>query len=288
MKAHDPQVTRALDATAKLLGRKLALGGEDAETAWSVVSRLKPGIPRVGIRDLDRRPFGEEERDFLKEVADLMLNDIVASDESLALEQRLRLLEKENVELSMKNRALAELSSRDALTGLFNRWYVLEKIEAEMNRCLRHGSPMSLLILDIDNFRRINETHGHVTGDQVLQTVGRMLRESCRIYDIPGRYGGEEFCLMLPETSVEKTMQVAERLRQRVAEAHVAAGDGMLRITASIGLAGLESVPDEAIFGATALVERADRALGTAKDRGRNRVEAWSAAVAPRPSDVEA
>lgn len=287
MKAHDPQVTRALDATAKLLGRKLALGAEDAESAWSVVSRLKPGIPRVGIRDLDRRPFAEEERDFLKEVADLMLNDLVASDESLALEQRLRLLEKENVELSMKNRALAELSSRDALTGLFNRWYVLEKIEAEMNRCLRHGSPMSLLILDIDHFRRINETHGHGSGDQVLQTVGRMLRESCRIYDIPGRYGGEEFCLLLPETTVEKTLQVAERLRQRVAEAHVAAGEGMLRITASIGLAGLEGIPDEAVFGATALVERADRALGAAKDRGRNRVEAWSVAVAARTVDAE-
>jgi len=282
MKAHDPQVTRALDATAKLLGRRLALGGDDGESAWSVASRLKPGIPRIGIRDLDGHPFSEPERHFLKEVADLMLNDLVAGEESLALEQRLRLLEKENIELSMKNRALAELSSRDALTGLFNRWYVLEKIEAEMNRCLRHGSPMSLLILDIDHFRRINETQGHGSGDQVLQTVGRLLRESCRIYDIPGRYGGEEFCLMLPETTVEKTLQVAERLRQRVAEAHVAAGEGLLRITASIGLAGLESVPDEAVFGATALVERADRALGVAKDRGRNRVEAWSASVAAR------
>ncbi|MFA6959048.1 MAG: GGDEF domain-containing protein [Thermoanaerobaculia bacterium] len=287
MKAHDPQVTRALDATAKMLGRRLALGGDDEEAAWSVVSRLRPGIPRIGICDLERRPFTELERDFLKEVADLMLNDLVAGEESLALEQRLRLLEKENIELSMRNRALAELSSRDALTGLFNRWYVLEKIEAEMNRCLRHGSPMSLLILDIDHFRRINETQGHGTGDQVLQTVGRLLRESCRIYDIPGRYGGEEFCVMLPETTVEKTLQVAERLRQRVAEAHVAAGEGLLRITASIGLAGLESVPDEAVFGATALVERADRALGVAKDRGRNRVEAWSLSVAPRPAGTD-
>jgi diguanylate cyclase (GGDEF)-like protein len=287
MKAHDPQVTRALDATATMLRRRLALGSGDEEAEWSVVSRLRPGIARVAICDIDRRPFSEEERDFLKEVADLMLNDLVASDESLALEQRLRLLEKENIELSMKNRALAELSSRDALTGLFNRWYVLEKIEAEMNRCLRHGSPMSLLILDIDHFRRINETQGHGAGDQVLQTVGRLIRECCRIYDIPGRYGGEEFCLMLPETTVEKTLQVAERLRQRVAEAHVAAGEGMFRITASIGLAGLESVPDEAVFGATALVERADRALGVAKDRGRNRVEAWSASAAARPAGPE-
>ncbi len=282
MRSIDPQVTRVLDATAKLLGRRLALAGEDVENGHSIVSRLKPGIARVGIRDLDRLPFSEEEREFLKEIADLMLNDLVASDEALALEQRLRLLEKENVELSMKNRALAEISSRDALTGLFNRWYVLEKIEAEMNRCLRHGSPMSLLMLDIDNFRQINETHGHAAGDQVLQTVGRLLRESCRIYDIPGRYGGEEFCLMLPETTIERTLPVAERLRQRVEAAHVASGETMLHITASIGLAGLESVPDEAIFGATALVERADRAMGTAKDRGRNRVETWSSNVVTR------
>lgn len=282
MRSIDPQVTRVLDATARLLGRKLALAGEDTENGYSIVSRMKPGVPRVGIRDLDRRPFSEEERDFVKEIADLMLNDLVASDEALALEQRLRMLEKENVELSMKNRALAEISSRDALTGLFNRWYVLEKIEAEMNRCLRHGSPMSLLMLDIDHFRQINETHGHATGDQVLQTVGRLLRESCRIYDIPGRYGGEEFCLMLPETTIERTMQVAERLRQRVEAAHVAAGETILRVTASIGLAGLENVPDEAIFGATALVERADRAMGSAKDRGRNRVESWSSGVMAR------
>lgn len=288
MKAHDPQVTRALDATAKLLGRRLALGAEEGESAWTVASRSRPGVPRIGIVDLDKRPYSVDERNFLKEVADLMLNDLVASDESLALEQRLRLMERENIELSMKNRALAELSSRDALTGLFNRWYVLEKIEAEMNRCLRHGSPMSLLILDIDHFRQINETRGHGTGDQVLQTVGRLMRDSCRIYDIPGRYGGEEFCLMLPETTIEKTFQVAERLRQRVAEAHVASGtETMIRLTASIGLAGLESVPDEAVYGATALIERADRALGVAKDRGRNRVEAWSASVASRTTGFD-
>lgn len=277
MRSIDPQVTRVLDATAKLLARRLALAADDVENGFSIASRMKPGVSRVGIRDLDGRIFSEEEREFLKEIADLMLNDLVASDEATALEQRLRMLEKENVELSMKNRALAEISSRDALTGLFNRWYVLEKIEAEMNRCLRHGSPMSLLMLDIDHFRQINEAHGHAAGDQVLQTVGRLLREGCRIYDIPGRYGGEEFCLLLPETTMERTMTVAERLRQRVEETHVAAGDSMLRITASIGLAGLENVPDEAIFGATALVERADRAMGSAKNRGRNRVESWSA-----------
>ena len=280
MKSIDPQITRVLDATAKLLERRLALTADDTENGYSVVSRTRPGISRVGIRDLDQRPFAEEERDFVREIADLMLNDLVASDEALALEQRLRMLEKENVDLSMRNRALAEISSRDALTGLFNRWYVLEKIEAEMNRCLRHGSPMSLLMLDIDQFRQINETFGHAAGDQVLQTVGRLLRESCRIYDIPGRYGGEEFCLMLPETTIERTQPVAERLRQRVESAHVAAGDSMVRITASIGLAGLESGPDEAVFGANALVERADRAMSTAKSRGRNRVETWSPAAA--------
>ena len=97
---------------------------------------------------------------------------------------------------------------RDTLTGLYNRWYVMEKIDSEMNRALRHGAPMSVLMLDLDHFKNVNDSFGHSVGDQVLKNVGQVLRESCRVYDVPGRYGGEEFCIVLPETRVGNTHTV--------------------------------------------------------------------------------
>ena len=189
------------------------------------------------------------------------------------LEARVAQLQRENIDLIMKNRVLAEVSARDALTGLYNRWYVMEKIESEMNRSLRHGSPVALLMLDIDHFKRINASFGHAAGDQVLKSFGQVLRESCRVYDVPGRYGGEEFCIILPETRVGSTTAVAERIRQRLAASSLDIGSDRVAITASIGIAGMEA--DGGIVSSAALIERADRALYSAKNNGRNRVEVW-------------
>ena len=133
-----------------------------------------------------------------------------------SMQEQLANVESENLELLRQNSALSEVSARDTLTGLYNRWYVMEKIDSEMNRALRHGSPVSVLMIDIDHFKRVNDTFGHSAGDQVLQSVGKMLRESCRVYDVPGRYGGEEFCVVLPETRVGNTTVVAERIRERL------------------------------------------------------------------------
>ena len=190
------------------------------------------------------------------------------------LEARVAQLQRENLELIMKNRVLAEVSARDALTGLYNRWYVMEKIESEMNRSLRHGSPVALLMLDIDHFKRINDSFGHAAGDQVLKSFGQVLRESCRVYDVPGRYGGEEFCIVLPETRVGSTTAVAERIRQRLASSRFDVGGDRVAITASIGIAGMDA--NDGLVSSAALIERADRALYSAKNHGRNRVEVWA------------
>jgi diguanylate cyclase (GGDEF)-like protein len=189
------------------------------------------------------------------------------------LEARVAQLQRENIDLIMKNRVLAEVSARDALTGLYNRWYVMEKIESEMNRSLRHGSPVALLMLDIDHFKRINDSFGHAAGDQVLKSFGQVLRESCRVYDVPGRYGGEEFCIILPETRIGSTTAVAERIRQRLAASRFDVGTDRVAITASIGIAGMDA--DGGVVSSAALIERADRALYSAKNNGRNRVEVW-------------
>ncbi len=212
-----------------------------------------------------------------KPLADLDGAERAAAQEIFDLEARVEQLERENVDLIMKNRVLAEVSARDALTGLYNRWYVMEKIESEMNRSLRHGSPVALLMLDIDHFKRINDSFGHAAGDNVLRSFGQVLRDSCRVYDVPGRYGGEEFCIILPETRVGNTTAVAERIRQRLAASRFDVGADQVSITASIGIAGMDSVADDGLVTSAALIERADRALYSAKHRGRNRVEVWPA-----------
>ncbi|HSP35597.1 MAG TPA: GGDEF domain-containing protein, partial [Thermoanaerobaculia bacterium] len=129
----------------------------------------------------------------------------VLSDAIRELRERVVHLSKENFELIVRNRVLSEVSARDALTGLYNRWYVIEKIESEINRSLRHGSPMALMMIDLDHFKDVNDTYGHSVGDDVLRDVARVLKESCRVYDVPGRYGGEEFCVVLPETTLRST-----------------------------------------------------------------------------------
>jgi len=221
-------------------------------------------------------PLLDEERAVVRDVTDL-----VRASGTEDLEARIAQLQHENIELIMKNRVLAEVSARDSLTGLYNRWYVMEKIESEMNRSLRHGSPVALLMLDIDHFKRINDSFGHAAGDSVLKSFGQVLRESCRVYDVPGRYGGEEFCIVLPETRIGNTTAVAERIRQRLAESRFdVGGDRVATITASMGIAGMDSVADEGLVSSTALIERADRALYSAKHRGRDRIEVWATGLA--------
>jgi diguanylate cyclase (GGDEF)-like protein len=194
------------------------------------------------------------------------------------LEGRLAALENANAELLRANSALAEISARDSLTGLYNRWYVMEKIDSEMNRSLRHGSPVSLIMLDIDHFKKVNDSFGHSAGDRVLQSVGQVLRDSCRIYDVPGRYGGEEFCIVLPETKVGNTTVVAERIRERLAARRFELGADSVVVTASMGIAGIDSEGEAAVSPST-LIDRADQALYSAKHLGRNRVELWNVSM---------
>ena len=195
------------------------------------------------------------------------------------LNERLATLESANLDLLVKNSALSEISARDSLTGLYNRWYVMEKIDSEMNRSLRHGCPVSLIMMDIDHFKQVNDSFGHSAGDRVLRSVGQVLRDSCRVYDVAGRYGGEEFCVVLPETKIGNTSVVAERIRERLASSRFDVGEESVVVTASIGIAGIESVEAEGGLSPSSLIDRADQALYSAKHHGRNRVETWNVAM---------
>jgi diguanylate cyclase (GGDEF)-like protein len=285
MRIFDPQISRALESLSQFLNKKLEVTEGNGDTERVIISRAGPGQPPLAIRTAEGSGFSEGERDFLSSIVEVLHRDQLSRGELQNLDQRLRLLERENAELMLKNRALAEASARDALTGLYNRRYIVDKIDAEMNRALRHGNPMAIMMLDVDRFKTINDSFGHPVGDQVLQSLANFLKENCRIYDTPGRYGGEEFCLMLPDTRLENTVLVAERIRQRIESTPFVSGPITIHLTTSIGVAALESVPEEALFSAAALLERADRALYVAKDRGRNRVEMWSPSSKSHPLD---
>ena len=273
---------RILRPLSELLGKPLKIAGTDFDGDEETAVRFAPGTILSS-----EGPLGADERRLISEIIDVARGADAGLERMSDLEQQVAALAKENMELAVKNQLLAEASARDALTGLYNRWYVVDKIESEINRSLRHGSPMALLMLDIDHFKNVNDTYGHTAGDHVLQIVARVLKESCRVYDVAGRYGGEEFCLLLPETGMNSTPHVAERIRHRLETTPMdVASDNRVVITASIGIAGLDVSGSDVVLSPAALIERADRALYQAKNHGRNRVAIWDAGVSePRPLD---
>jgi diguanylate cyclase (GGDEF)-like protein len=166
---------------------------------------------------------------------------------------------------------LRELSIHDALTGLFNNREFETRFDKEWERSVRYTVPLSFFMSDIDFFKNFNDDFGHQVGDEVLKSVARVFQENIRTSDTAFRYGGEEFCVMLPETNLEKARVVAEKLRRKVEElpACMAEGKETRKITISIGIA---SFP-ECALEKKQLIVLADDALYKAKEKGRNRVE---------------
>jgi diguanylate cyclase (GGDEF)-like protein len=165
----------------------------------------------------------------------------------------------------------AEVRNRityDQLTGLLTKESLYLAIEHELARCRRYGLPLAVLMMDLDRFKSVNDTHGHLMGSHVLSEVGRLIRESIRAADVSARYGGEEFVSYLAETPLAGARQAAERVRAAI-EGHPFTLDGVtIRVTISIGVA----VCPEHGRDLKTLVARADKALYRAKESGRNRV----------------
>ncbi len=157
----------------------------------------------------------------------------------------------------------------DILTGVWNRGAILEAFERERNRALREGSSLGVLLVDLDHFKRINDTHGHLAGDSVLREVTRRMQASIRPYDAIGRYGGEEFLILLPGCSETATADKAEQLRNAVVRRSVDTPSGPLRVSLSFGGVATGAWPDAST---DQLLQMADAALYRAKSEGRNRV----------------
>ncbi|MGA2435016.1 MAG: diguanylate cyclase [Bryobacteraceae bacterium] len=181
-------------------------------------------------------------------------------------------------ELVSAREALREQATRDPLTCLWNRYSILDTLEKEVNRAGREGSTVAVVMADLDHFKEVNDTYGHLAGDAVLREAGRRMGSSVRSYDAVGRYGGEEFLIVLPEATTQSALHLAERLRAIVAAEPMNIAEGAVRASVSLGVTatqpGIHAAPET-------LIRLADEALYRAKALGRNRVE-WK--ELPRPA----
>jgi len=180
------------------------------------------------------------------------------------------MIERREVEkkLLKSEKMYRNLSITDDLTQLYNSRYFYKKLEEEIDRLIRYKQPLSLLLIDIDDFKKINDRYGHLKGDEVLKMAGRIIQDSFRKTDTSYRYGGEEFTVILPETEIGAAMNVAERTRKRFeAQNFSLITNETLNISVSIGAAQFKPVEEMEVF-----VKRTDDALYVAKQKGKNRV----------------
>jgi diguanylate cyclase (GGDEF)-like protein len=181
-------------------------------------------------------------------------------------------LEKALSEVTRQKKLLEKLSRIDDLTGLFNRRHLNSVIAREFNRSKRHNIELSCLLLDLDFFKRVNDTFGHEFGDFVIQEFAAVIQSSLRISDFAFRYGGEEFLILLPQTETEGALQVAEKIRQHMEANTITDGDSSVTVTVSIGVA---SFCQHQPSNRNELIAFTDKALYVAKRNGRNQVQVY-------------
>lgn len=255
-----------LDVERAIIKRAVASGQSASVTAAELSCALPDGLSRLAWAPLwrEQKPIGVLVADELPETQ-LKTLSIVAHQLSLQL-CRISLYEQ-----------VESLAVTDALTSVSVRRYFIERAEEEVLRSKRHGLSATLLMIDLDFFKQKNDTYGHLVGDVVLKDVAQLLARNLREIDLIGRYGGEEFILLLIETPIDQAIPIAQRLRQLVEVHPIRAYDELLSQTISVGMAGL---PEDAQT-LEQLIERADQALYAAKRSGRNQVARWSEQSSP-------
>lgn len=191
-----------------------------------------------------------------------------------------RILEQE-IKLRAANEEIQVLSRTDPLTGCFNRGYLMERLPEEIMRARRYRHPLSLVLCDIDHFKKVNDTYGHQFGDEVLKKFVMCIQSSIREgADWLARYGGEEFLIVLPETGIKGARAMAERLREAIQTLDVPVAGSKVSITASFGVAGFDPDTPSGCAEANLMINKADKLLYQAKQGGRNRVAAIASAIA--------
>lgn len=214
----------------------------------------------------------------LKEVAALRVSHQI---ETAQRDSEIHRLQKEKLqhELDQHKRLhamLEELATRDSLTNLYNRRHFLGLAEREWRRSIRYRHPLCALMLDVDDFKQINDVHGHAVGDTALIAFANIIQSTLRSTELAGRYGGDEFVVLLPETIPEHGILVAKRICQSIADHTIDSASGPIGLTPSIGVACLTNENRQSIKSLTELLYRADKALYTAKKLGRGQVQLYS------------
>jgi diguanylate cyclase (GGDEF)-like protein len=223
-----------------------------------------------GLRALVRRLRSKLVDDIIKNVLDegYSVSDVpvfLNGNLEQNVKQRIQALECENNELKLEKEALAKMSMTDPLTGLYNRVKVEETFLYEQKQSIRHADPLSIILMDLDHFKLVNDSYGHNTGDIFLKEIATLLKELFRSSDVIARWGGEEFLIILPKTNLNTAQELALKLKDRVQETEFT---DIGKRTSSCGVATL--LQNESL---ASVVQRADSALYLAKDNGRNRIE---------------
>lgn len=288
---------------------RVAPGAEDmveADTLADLEFRDNTGLASMVVKNKHYLPAGGEPRDLtapiytkqakLKDAESLLVLPLLSGDEAIGtfmlaardrqqfgkdIREMLSIIANQ-VAVSLQNgmmyQKMETMATTDGLTGLTNHRTFQDRLVQLLDRAERTNQPASLLLCDVDHFKRVNDTYGHPVGDEVLRQVAKVLQRSVRKIDIPARYGGEEFAVVLEATGSEGAMHLAERIRKDVADMVIESDKGPFHITMSIGIA---SFPDDA-RERPVLIERADNALYFAKENGRNRCVTYPTVVASR------
>lgn len=261
-------------------------GGTDGPL--DLVRRVRRDLPRQTvyvIALIDRRDEETQLPEALKAgIDDYLLWPAVppALELRLIIAQRIRGFGDDPLDAGGRLRFLA---THDSLTSLWNRASIAGHLYRAMARAAREGSSLAVLMCDVDHFKAINDGHGHVVGDEVLRVVAQRLRGVVRPHDQVGRYGGEEFVMLVPGCTPEMALEIAERVRRAIGSTPIATSSGPLEVTVSLGVANLADLAHEANISPQLLLEATDRAMYAAKAAGRNRVVVWShPTVAPAAS----
>ncbi|MBN2353385.1 MAG: diguanylate cyclase [Spirochaetales bacterium] len=188
-------------------------------------------------------------------------------DQNIFLKKAFQSVAKENKELKKLKKELEKIAMYDTLSGLLNRLSLFNRIDIEIERAMRAMFPLSGIMLDIDHFKPINDNFGHQCGDMVIREIGERLRNQLRKYDYAGRYGGEEFFIILPNTNLSQAVSIGERFRREIEKSKFQCGDELIAITVSLGISQYRASESREKW-----IDRADKAMYKAKQLGRNRV----------------
>jgi two-component system, cell cycle response regulator len=239
--------------------REWSAGGKLVETRSAIALRFSLRQEPAGVFFLrtttEDAPLNEQDVSFAEQVIGAA---VAALERAYDLESAV-----------MGQEQMRYLAETDPLTNCFNRRALMEKLEQEMDRAARYATMLTGMMIDIDNFKQINDTHGHLVGDRVLKQLANLLKREQRSVDIVARYGGEEFVVLLPETTNTESRNFAERILRRVATHDFGETGHPVRVTISIGIA---SYPDERVTDGDSLLRLADSHLYRAKSDGRNRI----------------